>query len=61
MSFLSVKKVLSKKRPQQNVSISVAGTIAKLCSTLRVSGKAGNRIVLGRLVILPVKTGNIAT
>ena len=26
-----------------------------------VSGKAGNRIVLGRLVILPVKTGNIAT
>ena len=61
MSFLSVKQVLSKKRPQQNFSISVAGTITKLCSTLRVSGKAGNRIVLGRLVILPVKTGNIAT
>lgn len=60
MSFLSVKQVLSKKRPQQNFSISVAGTITKLCSTLQVSGKAGNRIVLGRPVILPVKISNIA-
>ena len=36
MSFLSVKQVLSKKCSQQNFSISVAGTITKLCSTLRV-------------------------